>query len=114
MSFFRRWAEYRQLVCELKCYSDLELAELGMVQAACARTAFDAAFGSAFEDLRRWPRSLGARARQMASPLVRTYGTWRRYRQICNEMRCLSERELQDVGMCRMDVFGASRKSSHE
>ena len=36
--------EYRQLMRELKSYSDVELAELGMVRSACARTAFDAAF----------------------------------------------------------------------
>jgi DNA-directed RNA polymerase subunit N (RpoN/RPB10) len=60
--FFRRWGEYRQLIRELKSYSDVELAELGMVRSACARTAFDAAFGSALEDLRRWLRSGGARS----------------------------------------------------
>ena len=62
--FFRRWGEYRQLLRELKSYSDVELAELGMVRTACARTAFDAAFGSPLEDLRRWLRSPGARARR--------------------------------------------------
>ena len=61
--FFRRWGEYRQLLRELKSYSDVELAELGMVRTACARTAFDAAFGSPLDDLRRvveeyrWPCS---------------------------------------------------------
>jgi uncharacterized protein YjiS (DUF1127 family) len=105
--FFSRWAEYRQLVGELKRYSDLELAELGMVQAACARTAFDAGFGGAFKHLRRWLRSPGARARQMASVVVRTYRNWRRYRQTYNELMRLSERELQDVGICRIDVFSA-------
>src|SRR5262245_51959008 len=43
--FLRRWREYRQLVRELKSYSDVELAELGLVRSACARTAFLAAFG---------------------------------------------------------------------
>ena len=60
--FFRRWGEYRQLMRELKSYSDVELAELGMVRSACARTAFDAAFGSALEDLRTWWKSCGPRA----------------------------------------------------
>ena len=60
--FFRRWGEYRQLIRELKSYSDVELAELGMVRSACARTAFDAAFGSALGDLRRWLRSAGTRS----------------------------------------------------
>jgi uncharacterized protein YjiS (DUF1127 family) len=60
--FFRRWGEYRQLIRELKSYSDVELAELGMVRSACARTAFDAAFGSPLGGLRRWLRSAGARS----------------------------------------------------
>jgi uncharacterized protein YjiS (DUF1127 family) len=62
--FFRRWREYRQLLCELKSYSDVELAELGMLRSACWRTAFDAAFGSPLEELRKWLRSPGARARR--------------------------------------------------
>ena len=62
--FFRRWGEYRQLLRELKSYSDVELADLGMVRFACARTAFDAAFGSPLEELRRWLRSPGARGRR--------------------------------------------------
>jgi uncharacterized protein YjiS (DUF1127 family) len=114
MSFFRRWSEYRQLIRELKCYSDLELAELGMVQAACARTAFDAAFGGTFEDLRRWLRNPGARAGEMASLVVRSYRNWRKYRQTCNELMRLSARELQDVGICRMDVFSARARHGRE
>ena len=62
--FFRRWGEYRQLSRELKSYSDVELAELGMVRSACARTAFDAAFGSPLEELRKWSRGPGARVRR--------------------------------------------------
>ena len=48
MGLFLRLAEYRQLARELKSY--VELAELGMVRSACARTAFDAAFGSLLDD----------------------------------------------------------------
>jgi hypothetical protein len=44
--FFSCWAEHRQLIGELKSYSDAELAELGMVRSACARTAFNAALGA--------------------------------------------------------------------
>ena len=62
--FFRRWGEYRQLMRELKSYSDVELAELGMVRSACGWTAFDAAFGSPLDDLRRWFKASGARARR--------------------------------------------------
>jgi uncharacterized protein YjiS (DUF1127 family) len=114
MSFFGRWSEYRQLVRELKSYSDLELAELGMVQAACARTAFDAAFGSAFEDLRRWLRSPGAVARQLASAVVQTYRNWRTYRQTHYELMRSSERDLRDVGICRMDVFIARARTDEK
>src|SRR4029077_17956549 len=57
--FFRRWGEYRQLIRELKSYSDVELAELGMVRSACAPTAFDAAFGSPLVYLRWWLKGAG-------------------------------------------------------
>ena len=87
--FFGRWTEYRQLSCELHSYSDVELAELGMVRSECAQTAFDAAFRGALRDLRQWLRN------------------WRKHRQTCNELMRLSDRELQDVGIYRMDIFGA-------
>jgi uncharacterized protein YjiS (DUF1127 family) len=87
--FFGRWAEYRQLSCELQSYSDVELAELGMARSASAQTAFDAGFRTAFGDLRRWLRS------------------WRKHRETSNALMRLSERELQDVGICRMDILGA-------
>jgi uncharacterized protein YjiS (DUF1127 family) len=87
--FFRRWAEYRQLIRELKSYSDVELLELGVVRSACAQTAFDATFRSAFGDLRQWLRS------------------WRKHRQTYNELMRLSERELEDLGIRRMDIFDA-------
>ena len=83
--FFRRWGEYRQLMRELKSYSDVELAELGMVRSACARTAFDAAFGSPLEDLRRWLRSRlapGGRGRitpqELARPVARGW-IWKKH-----------------------------------
>src|SRR5258708_2889834 len=89
LGFFRRCTEYRQLIRELKRHSDVEVAELGMVQSACAQTAVDAAFRSPFGDLRRWLRS------------------WLKYRQTYNELMRLSERELQDLGIRRMGIFGA-------
>ena len=87
--FFRRWAEYGLLSYELTSYSAVELAELGVVRSACAQTAFDAAFRGALGDLRQWLRN------------------WRKHRQTCNELMRLSDRELQDVGIYRMDIFGA-------
>src|SRR5947208_1776465 len=69
--FFCRCGEYRQLTRELKSYSDVELAELGLARSACARTAFDAAFGSPLEDLRRWMSSAGARSARGESQLKR-------------------------------------------
>ena len=38
--FFRRWGEYRRLICELNSYSDAELAELGMARSASAPDGF--------------------------------------------------------------------------
>ena len=87
--FFRRWAEYRQLIGELKSYPDVELAELGMVRSECAQTAFDAAFRGAIEELTRRLRN------------------WRKYRQSHNELMRLNERELEDIGIDRMDIVGA-------
>jgi uncharacterized protein YjiS (DUF1127 family) len=89
LGFFRRWTEYRQLIGKLKSYPDVELAELGMVRSACAQTAFDATFRSALGDLRRWLRS------------------WRKHRQTCNRLMRLSERQLEDIGIDRMDISGA-------
>ena len=94
--FFRRWAEYGLLSYELKSYSDVELAELGVVRSACAQTAFDAAFRNAFGDLRRWLSS------------------WRKYRQIRSELMRLSERELEDIGIHRMDILGAHARHGRE
>lgn len=48
--FFRCWGQYRQLMRELKSYTDVELAELGIVRSACVRVAFDAAFDRSFRD----------------------------------------------------------------
>ena len=94
--FFRRWAEYGLLSYELKSYSDVELAELGVVRSAGAQTAFDAAFRSAFGDLRRWLSS------------------WRKYRQIRSELMRLSERELEDIGAQPMDILGTyARHARH-
>jgi hypothetical protein len=66
---FRQWGEYRQLMRELKSYSDVELAELGIVRTSCARTAFDAAFGGPMQDLRS---SLRSRLRRSKNPLGET------------------------------------------
>jgi uncharacterized protein YjiS (DUF1127 family) len=94
--FFRRRAEYRQLSCELKSYPDVELAELGVVRSACPQTAFDAAFRSAFGDLRRWLSS------------------WRKYRQSYYALMRLSERELEDIGAQPMDILGTyARHARH-
>jgi uncharacterized protein YjiS (DUF1127 family) len=95
-AFFLRWAEYRQPIGELKRYSDVELAEPGMVRSACAQTAVDAAFRSPFGDLRRW----------LTSRL--------RYRQTCNELKRLSERECEDLGIPRKDFLGAHARRDRD
>jgi uncharacterized protein YjiS (DUF1127 family) len=47
----------------------------------------DAAFGNEFGDLRRW------------------LGSWRKYRQTYDELRHLSECELQDIGIAGLDIL---------
>ena len=40
----------------------------------------------------------------MTNPIVRTYRNWRKYRQTYNELMRLTERELNDLGIRRMDI----------
>lgn len=48
----------------------------------------------------------------MTNPLVRTYRNWRKYRQTYNELMRLSERELNDLGIRRMDIRTIARESA--
>ena len=48
----------------------------------------------------------------MANPLVQTYRNWRKYRQTYNELMRLTERELNDLGIRRMDIRTIARESA--
>ncbi|MCM2503582.1 MULTISPECIES: DUF1127 domain-containing protein [Aureimonas] len=36
--------------------------------------------------------------------IVRSYASWRRYRETCTELNRLSQRELADLGISRADI----------
>jgi uncharacterized protein YjiS (DUF1127 family) len=43
--------------------------------------------------------------------LVHAYRNWRRYRQTYNELMRLSPRELQDLGINRVDIPSIARQA---
>jgi len=43
--------------------------------------------------------------------LLRSYSNWRRYRETCNELGRLSNRELNDLGISRADIPYVARRS---
>lgn len=43
--------------------------------------------------------------------LIRSYASWRRYRETCLELSKLSERELSDIGMARGDIPFVARRA---
>ncbi|MEQ8479032.1 DUF1127 domain-containing protein [Hoeflea sp.] len=43
--------------------------------------------------------------------LIRSYASWRRYRETCSELYKLSERELSDIGMARDDIPFVARRA---
>lgn len=43
--------------------------------------------------------------------LIRSYASWRKYRETCAELNKLSERELNDIGMSRGDIPFAARRA---
>ncbi len=44
--------------------------------------------------------------------LVASYRSWRKYRETYNELIRLSPRELQDLGIARVDIPAIARKTS--
>jgi uncharacterized protein YjiS (DUF1127 family) len=48
----------------------------------------------------------------MTNPLVKSYRNWRKYRQTYNELMRLTERELDDLGIRRMDIRTIAREST--
>ncbi|MCE7029945.1 MULTISPECIES: DUF1127 domain-containing protein [Jiella] len=43
--------------------------------------------------------------------LVRSYQSWRRYRETVNELNRLSQRELADLGIARTDIPTVARRT---
>jgi uncharacterized protein YjiS (DUF1127 family) len=48
----------------------------------------------------------------MTSKLVASYRSWRKYRETYNELMRLSPRELQDLGIARVDIPVIARQSA--
>ncbi len=44
--------------------------------------------------------------------ILRSYSNWRRYRETCNELGRLSQRELSDLGIDRSDIRQVARKAT--
>jgi uncharacterized protein YjiS (DUF1127 family) len=49
----------------------------------------------------------------MTNRFVASYRSWRKYRETYNELMRLSPRELQDLGIARVDIPGIARQSAH-
>jgi uncharacterized protein YjiS (DUF1127 family) len=45
--------------------------------------------------------------------LVDSYRSWRKYRETYNELMRLSPRELQDLGIARVDIPAIARQSTN-
>lgn len=43
--------------------------------------------------------------------VIRNYRNWRRFRNTCDELNRLSNRELDDLGISRTDIPSVARKS---
>lgn len=43
--------------------------------------------------------------------IARSYQNWRRYRETCNELNRLSQRELADLGISRSDIPAVARRA---
>ncbi len=43
--------------------------------------------------------------------IARSYSNWRRYRETCNELQRLSQRELDDLGFNRGDIPAVARRA---
>jgi uncharacterized protein YjiS (DUF1127 family) len=47
----------------------------------------------------------------MSNRIVRTYRRWRQYRETYNELMRLTPRELQDLGISRVDIPTIARQA---
>jgi uncharacterized protein YjiS (DUF1127 family) len=49
----------------------------------------------------------------MTNRLVASYRSWRKYRETYNELMRLSPRELDDLGIARVDIPAIARETAH-
>ncbi|MBB3933810.1 uncharacterized protein YjiS (DUF1127 family) [Kaistia hirudinis] len=47
----------------------------------------------------------------MANGIIASYKSWLKYRQTCNELNRLTNRELADLGIARGDITNVARRS---
>lgn len=43
--------------------------------------------------------------------VARSFNNWRKYRQTCNELNRMTDRELNDIGVMRADIARIARAS---
>lgn len=48
----------------------------------------------------------------MANGIVATYKSWLKYRQTCNELNRLTNRELDDLGIARGEISNLAKRSA--
>jgi uncharacterized protein YjiS (DUF1127 family) len=48
----------------------------------------------------------------MGNGIIASYKSWLKYRQTCNELNRLSNRELADLGIVRADIGSLARRSA--
>lgn len=54
---------------------------------------------------------LAALERNRTMNLTRSFSNWRKYRQTCNELGRMSDRELNDLGIGRADIPYVARQA---
>lgn len=59
----------------------------------------------------RWRTAQQRDQRRVSMNLIRSYASWRKYRETCVELNKLSERELSDIGMSRGDIPFVARRA---
>lgn len=51
------------------------------------------------------------RRKETIMNFARSFNNWRKYRQTCNELNRMSDRELNDLGIGRADISQVARKA---
>ena len=60
----------------------------------------------------RWTQRTGlSKAKETKMSFIRSFATWRRYRETCRELEKLTERELGDLGIDRSTIPLIARRA---